>query len=87
MCNSACPYLILGAATREIAPDALLAVHSPKVVGTLMPDGKSSLASFDIDTDGLATAWTQLLAPCPAAPPNNGRPAGAFPMSGAVPVR
>jgi hypothetical protein len=32
MCNSACPYLILGATTREIAPDALLAVHSPKVV-------------------------------------------------------
>jgi hypothetical protein len=31
-CNSACPYLMLGAATREIAPDALLAVHSPKVV-------------------------------------------------------
>lgn len=32
MCNSACPYLILGATTREVAPDALLAVHSPKVV-------------------------------------------------------
>src|ERR1700730_14767960 len=32
MCNSACPYLILGAATREIAPDTVLAVHSPKVV-------------------------------------------------------
>ncbi len=32
MCNSACPYLILGATTREIAPDTLLAVHSPKVV-------------------------------------------------------
>jgi hypothetical protein len=32
MCNSACPYLMLGAATREIAPDALLAVHSPRVV-------------------------------------------------------
>jgi hypothetical protein len=31
MCNSACPYLILGAATREIAPDAVLGVHSPKV--------------------------------------------------------
>lgn len=31
-CNSACPYLMLGATTREIAPDALLAVHSPKVV-------------------------------------------------------
>ena len=32
MCNSACPYLILGAASREIAPDAVLGVHSPKVV-------------------------------------------------------
>lgn len=31
-CNSACPYLMLGAATREVAPDALLAVHSAKVV-------------------------------------------------------
>jgi hypothetical protein len=31
-CNSACPYLILGAATREVAPDAVLGVHSPKVV-------------------------------------------------------
>ena len=32
MCNSACPYLVLGATTREIAPDAVLAVHSPKVI-------------------------------------------------------
>ncbi len=32
MCNSACPYLILGATTREVAPDTVLAVHSPKVV-------------------------------------------------------
>jgi hypothetical protein len=32
MCNSACPYLILGATSREIAPDAVLGVHSPKVV-------------------------------------------------------
>jgi hypothetical protein len=32
VCASACPYLILGAATREIAPDAVLGVHSPKVV-------------------------------------------------------
>src|SRR5690242_15773001 len=31
-CNSACPYLILGAANREIAPDAFLAVHSPHVI-------------------------------------------------------
>ena len=32
MCASACPYLILGAATREIAPDAALGVHSPRCV-------------------------------------------------------
>jgi hypothetical protein len=32
ICNSACPYLILGATTREIAPDTTLAVHSPKVI-------------------------------------------------------
>ena len=31
-CNSACPYLILGAPIREIAPDATLAVHSPRVI-------------------------------------------------------
>jgi hypothetical protein len=31
-CNSACPYLILGATTREVAPDAILGVHSAKVV-------------------------------------------------------
>ncbi|MCP3465431.1 hypothetical protein [Bradyrhizobium sp. CCGUVB23] len=32
VCASACPYVMLGAATREIAPDAVLGVHSPKVV-------------------------------------------------------
>jgi hypothetical protein len=32
ICNSACPYLLLGAANREVAPDAILGVHSPKVV-------------------------------------------------------
>ena len=31
-CNSTCPYLVLGATTREIAADALLAVHSAKVI-------------------------------------------------------
>jgi hypothetical protein len=31
-CNSACPYFMLGAATREIAPDAVLGIHTPKVV-------------------------------------------------------
>lgn len=32
ICASACPYLILGAPTREIAPDTMLAVHSPRVI-------------------------------------------------------
>ena len=32
ICNSACPYLILGASSREIAPDVTLAVHSPRVI-------------------------------------------------------
>ncbi|HWZ36981.1 MAG TPA: hypothetical protein VNY08_01615 [Bradyrhizobium sp.] len=40
ICASACPYLILGAATREIAPDAALAVHSPKVVLSFLGVGK-----------------------------------------------
>jgi hypothetical protein len=30
MCNSACGYLFLGAATREVAPDAAMAVHNSK---------------------------------------------------------
>ena len=31
MCNSACGYLFLGAATREVAPDAAMAVHNSKL--------------------------------------------------------
>ena len=31
MCNSACSYLFLGATTREVAPDAALAVHSSRL--------------------------------------------------------
>ena len=31
ICNSACPYFMLGASTREIAPDASVGVHSAKV--------------------------------------------------------
>jgi hypothetical protein len=30
VCNSACAYLFLGATTREVAPDATMAVHSSK---------------------------------------------------------
>ncbi len=32
ICASACPYALMGAAVHEVAPDAILAVHSPKVV-------------------------------------------------------
>lgn len=32
MCNSACGYLFLGATSREVAPDAALAVHNSKLV-------------------------------------------------------
>ena len=31
MCNSACGYIFLGAARREVAPDAAMAVHSSKL--------------------------------------------------------
>jgi hypothetical protein len=42
--------------------------------GTLGAEGKTSLATFDIDTLGLGTSWTQLLTSCPA---NTARPAAA----------
>ena len=32
VCASACPYAFMGAAVHEAAPDAILAIHSPKVV-------------------------------------------------------
>ncbi|WP_246738164.1 hypothetical protein [Bradyrhizobium sp. CCBAU 051011] len=31
MCNSACGYLLLGATTREVAPDAVMAVHNSRL--------------------------------------------------------
>lgn len=34
LCGSACPYLMLGATMREIAPDAALAVHNSRIVVT-----------------------------------------------------
>ena len=35
MCNSACGYLFLGATTREVAPDAVMAVHNSKLTLTI----------------------------------------------------
>lgn len=39
MCNSACGYLFLGATTREVAPDAVMAVHTKL---TLIIHGRAS---------------------------------------------
>jgi hypothetical protein len=50
-CNSACPYLMLGATTRQIAPDAVLAVHSPRIVvhfrGTGVPTSAMRAAAAE----------------------------------------
>ena len=35
MCNSACGYLFLGATTREVAPDAAVAVHNSRLTVTV----------------------------------------------------
>jgi len=55
-----------------LAPDAMKAMLSAPTLqmgeGTSSADGKSRLATFDIDTSGLEQAWTQLMASCPAAP-------------------
>jgi hypothetical protein len=54
-CNSACPYLMLGATTREVAPDAVLGVHSPKVVvhfsgaGVPTPQMRSAATARGLD--------------------------------------
>jgi hypothetical protein len=32
VCASACPYFLVGATVHEVAPDAVLAIHSPKVL-------------------------------------------------------
>jgi hypothetical protein len=55
--------------------------------GTSMPDGKTSLAIFEIDTNGLEAAWTQLWSSCPAAPNNARPPASASPSVSAVPAQ
>lgn len=41
-CHSACPYMMLGATTREVAPDAILGVHSPKIVLRYSGSGEPS---------------------------------------------
>jgi hypothetical protein len=77
-----------------IASDAMKSVlatpHLQMGEGTLMPDGKTTQAIFDIDTIGLEQAWTQLFATCPAAPnpaaPSSARAAIAPPSPTSAPV-
>jgi hypothetical protein len=55
MCNSACGYLFLGATTREVAPDATMAVHNSKF--TLLFRGHAPPELIAAATDrGLARA-------------------------------
>jgi hypothetical protein len=55
MCNSACGYLLLGATTREVAPDAVVAVHNSKF--TLIFHGHPSAGQIAALTDrGIAKA-------------------------------
>ena len=50
LCASACPYLMLGAAAHEIAADASLGVHTPKVVVSFR-DGKPTQSMLDTATE------------------------------------
>jgi len=55
MCNSACGYLFLGATTREVAPDAAMAVHNSKLRLTFL--GHPSAQQVAAFTDrGIAKA-------------------------------
>ena len=53
MCNSACGYLFLGATTREVAPDAAMAVHNSKL--TLVIHGHPSPEQLAEFTDNSLT--------------------------------
>ena len=80
-----------------VAPDAMQAMLAASSLqmgeGTRDPESKTKLATFDIDTLGLGTSWTQLLTSCPA---NNARPAAtsstlnadpAIPATSATPAK
>lgn len=64
ICNSACPYFLLGARTREIAPDASIGVHSAKVItqfsGTVTPTAEmraAAAARGRARSDGLLASY------------------------------
>lgn len=48
MCNSACGYLFLGATTREVAPDAVVAVHNSRLTLVVRGPGSEGLSAQQI---------------------------------------
>jgi hypothetical protein len=70
-----------------VAPDAMQAMLAASSLhmgeGTPDAEGKTKLATFDIDTLGLGASWTQLLSSCPA---NTARPAAASSSLNAPPA-
>lgn len=63
VCASACPYFFVGAAVHEVAPDAVLAIHSPKVMlnSRWAPTDPSAIAAADQRgherVDGMAAVY------------------------------
>jgi len=64
ICNSACPYFLLGARTREIAPDTSIGVHSAKVItqflGIVAPTAEMRAAAAErgrARSDGLLASY------------------------------
>ena len=69
-----------------VTPEAMQAMLAASRLqmgeGTFGTEGKTNLATFEIDTLGLGTSWTQVLASCPA---NTTRPAAASSSLNAAP--
>ena len=72
-----------------VAPDAMQVMLAASSLhmgeGAVDAEGKTKLATFDIDTLGLGASWTRLLTSCPA----NSRPAAAsssVPAAPAIPA-
>jgi hypothetical protein len=56
VCASACPYVFAGAAVHEVAPDAVLGIHSPKIVLNFRVDQPDPIAVAEADERGHARA-------------------------------
>ena len=77
----------------RVAPDAMQAMLATSRLymgeGTTDAEGKTKLATFDIDTVGLGASWTRLLTSCPAntvRPPAAASNFNATPATPAIPA-